>query len=220
MEKLQSRKSLSDSAFLITLTTALLYAVGYLHEVPFLEKFGLKSDEFVPGNMMLLTYGFRYLFLKLTPYALFASFILVLIFYIFICFKKVIFAYIYKHIKNEELADVLSDLKIVMLFFFVFIASISSLKIISDGEKEFREYTTENKEVDIFFINKYKSGIVGRVIRYNNNKIAFYDIKSKIAIVIPDSELIELKYSVHDTTDQSPASATPNRHTRKQEKHG
>lgn len=194
--KQPSYKSFSDSALLIAFTTGLLFVIGYLHEGPFLEKFGLNSEEFIPDSITLITYGFKYLFINLLFYTVAISFVLMVVLTVISSWKKHITKFLSKHIKSEELISLASDFKPPVILAIILISSSASVRIIADGQKEYSEYLKAKDKYDILITKENKTGIKGKVIRFHKNKIAFWDINNKIAIVIPDSELIELKYSV------------------------
>lgn len=190
--------SFNDSALLIATITASLFTIGYLHEAPFLEKFGLKNEEFIPSNTTLIIYGFKYVFTKLLAYTVVASIIFMLSSSVVFLVKKEMSLWIRKKFKTHITIEVKKFLIYYAIISIPFLTAIASLKIIQDGQKMHDEYLIPKNVLDII-TTKRNITIYGKVIRYNNNKVAFFDINKKIAIVFPDSEIVEIKYSVNET---------------------
>ncbi|MHB1228306.1 MAG: hypothetical protein ACYC0O_12380 [Desulfurivibrionaceae bacterium] len=196
-------KSFSDSALIIAFTTGVLFAVGYLHEGPFLEKFGLKSEEFIPDSATLITLGFKYLFVNYITITVSVLIALLIVLTIISILKEEISS----HFKNKNIFRMVTDFKFPIIISIIIIALSATVRIIKDGTKKYDNYLRAESKFDVLMTKKHPDGIKGYVIRFHDNKIAFFDKDKDIAIVIPDTELVELQYSVAEK--QKPQEVLP-----------
>ncbi|WDP90466.1 MAG: hypothetical protein HUN04_12495 [Desulfobacter sp.] len=187
-----------DSAILITTITAILFIIGYLHEVPFLEKFGLSNEELLPSSTQFISIGFKYIYTKYFTHFFVLTSLLMVFSITILSVQDLLFHWFKNKLKIQETIKTIKILFRMFLFTIPLFMFLFSYRVLKDGANEFAEYQNvpQQKTFDLLYTPKYPNGLKGKVIRYYGNKIAFFDVKQKIAIVVPDSQIIELKYSV------------------------
>lgn len=194
---------IKDFTIVITIFSAFLYALGYLNETAYLERFLLNNSELAPDFTTSITLGFRYLFLNT-----FAAALLITVFgpcFLFIFYS--VQTEIYATISNSDtivsiFKEILKFLKSDKVKFFLLICMpgvmvLTCLHTINKAKEKSDLFKTEsysNIEKILILSEGKLSTYSGKVVRIRDGLVLFWAPDDSISYIFPQKSVHSISY--------------------------
>ncbi|RUO63948.1 hypothetical protein SAMN06297229_1886 [Pseudidiomarina planktonica] len=193
---------IKDFTIIASLSSAFLYALGFLHETVYLEHFGLNTSELAPDLSTSIAFGFRYLFLN----TVIAVFMVPLSLFFALLFIDSIKEYVKKWVESKEILSrfsqrlrgscdlrklkpyllIASPIILVVIMFHAIHKGIELAKSLKSAELEDRIVIVESAQ---------QIERKGQVIRIRGGLIAFWEKSSDTTYLYNISSVTHVSYA-------------------------
>jgi len=200
MSKNQELHPFRDLTFFVSTVMAILFSIGFIYETVYLEEFGLNNSELAPDPTTAIVFGFRYAFLNSYSAILSISMYGSLLFIFFSTlqsdFSKFVKSnsFVQKHLKGIE-TFLKKDVSPIPFYLgVIFLLTLIILHALFEGKKLGQKIKDEERIECITFSKNGLESIEGNVVRIRDNLVAFWEIESNQAFLLPQRQVVDIMY--------------------------